>query len=268
MKRNALFGLFVFLLVSLSIVMASAGANAIAAADCDGWSFRGSFTVPADIEYTIDLFQDGVKIWTLTETPNITPNEMFLYSGVWDMELCGDYSVHIDFNYDMGQGWRVNSYDIDFTCECEYKACTYTPNYWKNHLEAWPVENLTVGCVDYTKDEILDIFSRRNRRDMTIKLFRHLVAAKLNVLGGADDNITGTIMAGDDFLCTNPLGSRLKGRLRKEARNIKKELAAYNRIPCETEYDDEMLAIDGPSTVEKAAATEESSWGSIKKMHQ
>jgi len=82
MKRKAFFGLFVILLVSLSIVIASPGANAFGmTADCDGWSLYGSFTVPTEIEYTIDLYQDGVVIWTLTEAPVISPNVHYVFSG-------------------------------------------------------------------------------------------------------------------------------------------------------------------------------------------
>jgi len=268
MKRIALLSLSVLLLLSV----ASAGANAIGmTADCDGWSIRGSFTVPADIEYTIDLYQDGVIIWTLTETPAITPNEMFLFSGGWDMELCGDYSVHIDFNYDMGQGWRVISYDTDFTCECGYDFCTWTPGYWKNDKKTWPVENLTVGCVDYTRAELDAIFDWSTAGgNVSIKLFHHLVAAKLNVLTGADDYIMGSIMAGDDFFCTYPLHRTYSDGPKGDAVAIKDDLVAYNEIECEEEEDDdEKLSISKPAKIDKAAAaTEESSWGSIKKKHQ
>ena len=60
------------LLLALFIAMTSTGANALSlTADCDGWSFGFSFTVPTDIEYTVDLYQDGEIIWTYTETTSV-----------------------------------------------------------------------------------------------------------------------------------------------------------------------------------------------------
>jgi hypothetical protein len=269
MKRNALFGLFVLLLVSLSIVMASTGANAtMLTADCDGWTSSGSFTMPTDLEFTIYLYQDSELIWSYTETANVTfEDPYFLFTGEWPMELCGDYTAHLDLKYNMGAGWRLLTYDTDFTCECGYDFCTWTPGYWKNHEEAWPVEALTVGCVDYTKAELLDIFDWSTKDgNVSIKLFHHLVAAKLNVLTGADDYIMGSIMAGDDFFCAYPLHRAYSDGPKGDAVAIKDDLVAYNEIECEEEEDkDEMLTIDGPAAMENSAATKDATWGSIKK---
>ena len=190
------------------------------------------------------------------------------------MELCGDYTVHIDFNYNMGVGWRVLTYDTEFTCECEYSFCTWTPGYWKNDKKAWPVESLTVGCVDYTRAELDAIFDWSTADgNISIKLFHHLVAAKLNVLTGADDYIMGSIMAGDDYFCAYPLHRAYSDGPRGDAEAIKDDLVAYNEIECEEEEEEEdgdMLSIGAPKVkLDKAsAATEESSWGSIKKKRQ
>ncbi|MDD3643421.1 MAG: hypothetical protein PHQ19_08180 [Candidatus Krumholzibacteria bacterium] len=249
------------------ILMSSAGANAIQLdADCYGWSFSVSFTVPADIEYTIDLYQGGSIVWTFTETYSATPYEVLNFSGTWGMELCGDYTAHIDFNYDMGQGWRVIYYDTDFTCECEEYGCTYTPGYWKNHPDAWPVDLLVVGGVDYSQFHLLQIFALDTGGDMTIKLFHHLVAAKLNVLSGSDPSIQPTIDAADAFLMDYPLFSNPKGALKDMAEALKDELCAYNELPCpEDDGDMEMLEASPRAILNAPAATEETSWGALKK---
>lgn len=259
----------VFLLLALSIVMVSTGANAaMLDADCDGWTSSGSFTMPTDLEFTIYLYQDGELIWSYTETANVTYDDpYFLFTGEWPMELCGDYTVHLDLNYNMGVGWRTLSYDTEFTCECDEPGyCTFTPGYWKNHEEAWPVMNLTVGCVDYTQAELLEIFDWPTKGgNVAIKLFHHLVAAKLNVLGGSDDYIAGAIMDADDYFCMYPL-TRLGYGDNGRTGDLKEPLVTYNEIECEEEEDDdEMLAIEGPAAMENSAATETSSWGSIKK---
>jgi hypothetical protein len=258
----------VFLLLALSIVMVSTGANAaMLTADCDGWTSSGSFTMPTDLEFTIYLYQGGELIWSYTETSSVTfENPYFLFTGEWPMELCGDYTAHLDLNYNMGAGWRLLTYDTEFTCECdEPGSCTFTPGYWKNHPEDWPVTSLTVGCIEYSQAKLLDIFDWPTKGDMTIKLFHHLVAAKLNVLSGADDYIMDCITAGDDFLCANLLLSKPVGALKDEAEDIKDCLADYNEIPCCMDNDDDMLSISGPAATENAAGTVESSWGSIKK---
>jgi len=128
---------------------------------------------------------------------------------------------------------------------------------------------LTVGCQEYTKNELLHIFDYPTKGDITVILFHHLVAAKLNVLSGSDDYIQDAIDAGDQFLCDHPLLSMPTGELKDEGEYIKDELADYNEIECDDEDDDfDMLKIDGATSIEKSAATEESTWGSIKKKHQ
>lgn len=87
---------------------------------------------------------------------------------------------------------------------------TGTPGYWKNHPDAWPVDSLVIGGVTYTKDELLANMTE-NPKDKTTTLFRHLVAAMLNVLIGNDDScIAGTIAAADAWLVSYPLGSRVR----------------------------------------------------------
>jgi PKD repeat protein len=86
---------------------------------------------------------------------------------------------------------------------------TGTPGYWKTHPEAWPVEEITIGGVTYTKDEAIAYMLVNNSRDVTYIMFRSLVAAKLNVLIGNDAScIEDTIGLADDWMATHgPVGS-------------------------------------------------------------
>lgn len=87
---------------------------------------------------------------------------------------------------------------------------TGTPGYWKNHPDAWPVDSLVIGGITYTKEQILPLMTE-DPTDKTSTIFRHLVAAKLNVLIGNDDScIAGTIAAADAWLITYPLGSGVR----------------------------------------------------------
>ena len=63
--------------------------------------------------------------------------------------------------------------------------CTYTQGYWKNHPEAWPVGNVTLGSVNYTQAQLLLIFNEPAAGNGLISLAHQLIAAKLNIAQGA-----------------------------------------------------------------------------------
>lgn len=85
-----------------------------------------------------------------------------------------------------------------------------TPGYWKNHPEAWPVDEITIGGITYPRWEAIWLMGW-DGGDKTITMFRALVAAKLNVMAGNEGScVTGTIQAADDWLrCNGPAGWNL-----------------------------------------------------------
>jgi hypothetical protein len=84
---------------------------------------------------------------------------------------------------------------------------TGTPGYWKNHPEAWPVQEITVGGVAYTKAQAIAVLNNVGK-DKTITMFSSLVPAMLNVLVGNDDScVSSTIAAADSWMTTyGPVG--------------------------------------------------------------
>jgi hypothetical protein len=70
--------------------------------------------------------------------------------------------------------------DVILTCPNVGVGCTLTQGYWKNHPEVWPVDNLTLGSVPYTKEQLLTIFGTPVRGNGLISLSHQLIAAKLN----------------------------------------------------------------------------------------
>jgi hypothetical protein len=84
-------------------------------------------------------------------------------------------------------------------------GCTYTQGYWKNHPEAWPVANLTLGSVTYTKAQLLSIFSQPVKGNGLVSLAHQLIAAKLNIANGADPSAVAATIAAADAL----IGSRV-----------------------------------------------------------
>ncbi|WP_437546391.1 hypothetical protein WME97_42160 [Sorangium sp. So ce367] len=69
----------------------------------------------------------------------------------------------------------------------EGDGCTLTQGYWKNHEESWPVSSLTIGGVTYSQEELLDLFATAPGGDKSLILVHQLVAARLNVESGAND---------------------------------------------------------------------------------
>lgn len=63
--------------------------------------------------------------------------------------------------------------------------CTYTQGYWKNHTGVWPVSNLTLGTVNYTAAQLLQIFNQPAAGNGLISMAHQLIAAKLNIANGA-----------------------------------------------------------------------------------
>jgi hypothetical protein len=87
---------------------------------------------------------------------------------------------------------------------------TGTPGYWKTHPEAWPVDVITLGGVEYTKTQAL-AFLDTPGKDKSLTMFSSLVSAKLNVLSGNDSScVASTIEAADAWMTTYPAGTGVK----------------------------------------------------------
>ena len=106
---------------------------------------------------------------------------------------------------------------------------TGTIGYWKNHASAWPVDEIELGGVVYTKHDALELLATPVRGDATISLVQQLIAAKLNVENGTESScIDATIAAADAFLASHPVGSKPKGSAQHTADDLKDRLDDYN----------------------------------------
>jgi hypothetical protein len=107
--------------------------------------------------------------------------------------------------------------------------CTLTQGFWKNHEDAWPVEELLLGNVTYTKAEVLEILGTPPRGDATYILVHQLIAAKLNVAAGADPAAVETGLAdADAWLAEHPLGSKPRRGDRQAGLDLATQLDDYN----------------------------------------
>lgn len=241
-------------------------------ADCNGWTASGSITVCGTRDtmvYTVNLKQGDAILATFSETFVVwSDNPTFSFDVPWGMELCGDYVAEGHFGYiNLVNGADYRDFSIPFTCECEEEGgCHYTPGYWKNHPEDWPVTNLTLGCVNYDQAALLVILGKPVRGDATIILAHHLIAAMLNVANGADDAIQSDIDAGNSLLCRYPLYSNPADPARAEIIDVKNALCAYNEyvVPgCEEEC---IGPVGARLSADQPAQT--TSWGAVKGLYR
>ena len=117
------------------------------------------------------------------------------------------------------------------------RVCPRSLGYLKNHAEAWPVDWMEIGDVNYTKEEAIDILQGANAKDATRMLAAQLIAAKLNRLSGActefcycDEsmNVDEIIEDADEFLAEHPLGSNPQDGNRQNGLQLKDWLDRYN----------------------------------------
>jgi len=120
-------------------------------------------------------------------------------------------------------------------------VCPRSKGYWKTRPEAWPVEEIEIGNITYTKEEALAILWGANAKDATKMLAAQLIAAKLNRIAGVSAcfyychklvNIDDVISDTDSFLVNHPLGSDPRGEDREAALWFKDLLDAYNNQYC------------------------------------
>jgi len=101
--------------------------------------------------------------------------------------------------------------DVDFGYCPPASPGTGTPGYWKNHPEAWPVGEIEIGGVTYTKAEAIDLMNAKSGRDKTYDMFRTLVSAKLNVaIGNEWSCITDALSQADAWMALHGPGSGVK----------------------------------------------------------
>ncbi|MEM7395437.1 MAG: hypothetical protein AAF492_24155, partial [Verrucomicrobiota bacterium] len=112
------------------------------------------------------------------------------------------------------------------------RHCVFSSDTWGEHPDRWltpfgMVTDLDVGCLgnQVSASQALAWFTGSSSGDVTIRLVRELVAAKLNLLQGVEDSEAETLIAeADDYLCVVPIGSRPRGMLRRVGRDLMRSL--------------------------------------------
>lgn len=94
----------------------------------------------------------------------------------------------------------------------ESQGCTYSMGYWKNNPEAWPVEEIIISEVTYSKAAAIEILETPPKGDATFLLIQQLIPVILNTDNGVDETaIVDIVVEADAWLMDNPLGSAPEG---------------------------------------------------------
>ncbi len=167
---------------------------------------------------------------TITGQPNQTVNLAGGGTVIINEHISGSFA---DYMRMTANGVRVNipgtanvilaSAHSDLNCApAQLQGCTRTQGFWKNKPEEWPVNNLTLGTVNYTKAQLLSILQQQVEGNGLISLSHQLIATKLNDAAGttvpasvaiavvdADEMIGGRVVppVGSGSLSTNATSS-------------------------------------------------------------
>jgi hypothetical protein len=245
--------------------------------DCGGWDVEFFMTwianpePCADISYVVELVGDGIDFSqsfsdTVCEAADGTS---FTFGETWEyygLTLNGTYTATITFTVkpDYGGFWDVDIVGGSaqtFTCEIVTDPCHFTPGYWKNHADMWPVMELDLGGTTYSQAELLEIMDTPVRGDATIILAYHTIAAKLNVAKGADPAlISDALVAADAVFAAYGIGDGINRSARSTALDAKNTLANYNEMGC-----DEVM---GDANKAGVPTDEAATWGNLKSMYR
>ena len=110
-------------------------------------------------------------------------------------------------NVDISNG----SFTATFFCDCPEETPATTRPATGRTTRRLARHEPALGGVSYSQAQLLAIIRRPVRGDATIILAYHLIAAKLNVLGGSDPSIGGAVTDADNLLMSYSLGSRPSG---------------------------------------------------------
>lgn len=121
------------------------------------------------------------------------------------LKHCEWLHVGLVFNY---TGGFVDN--LDATVQGYWTILRGSPGYWKNHPDAWPVDEITIGGITYSRDRAINLLKKPVKGDKTYTMFKALVAAKLNVAIVDDPCIEDTISKADEWMAEHPVGSGIR----------------------------------------------------------
>lgn len=144
-------------------------------------------TVEGTVSFMLDPYETAViqlgDLFDETGVLSVRGNEELL-SGTRYL-----YRVRANGSDDGGLSFAASPYGSTSSFETSHhdddEDCVHSEGHWKSHPEKWPVSSMRLGTVVYTKTQLRAILDRSARGNGLVSLAHELIAAKLNVLGGA-----------------------------------------------------------------------------------
>lgn len=244
-------------------------------ANCDGWSAMVTFVFPdgvfsAEAGYSMVLAdQSGQEIQRFDHTEQVyrfeDPVMMGMYGDAWGLTLNSVYTAQLVFHF-IDQESAIT---FDVLCGeevVEPNPCRYSPGYWRNNQELWPVQTMAVGGLNLVQRELVAIMNAPIRGNSSLLMARELIAAKLNVYNGCDDSIVPSIEEADLFLVNHPLSEDRWRNTMRSSRDLRISLSVYNKAGCdELQFSD----MDGASDLRfRTTAVQQTSFSSLKAMYR
>ena len=92
-----------------------------------------------------------------------------------------------------------------FEVETSSLPCPKIEGFWKNNLDAWPVDSMTLGVMTYSEADLVALLQRPRRGDASLILADPLIVAKLNAATDAQVPQTAldAIAAADGLLAAH-----------------------------------------------------------------
>jgi len=237
-----------------------------ATADCAGWQVDGTAKIgqawrpSLDIEFSVTLAQNGQIVDQQTGIVTVralADADPFSVGGGWAAGLQGVYDVTGTFflpHTTSGDSIMVFNAVLECgTVDFETKR----PRWWYRHPDAWPVNELAVGGQVMSRDCIRQHMMTCYRYGVIKRLFRHTVAAKLNILAGAPNTVQATLDAADAFLASHDRRAHMPRSERRVARELKNLLRDFNRQSSHKSFEEFDKEWDDTNE-------EDLSWGELK----
>ncbi len=138
----------------------------------------------------------------------VEPGELFDESGVAttstdELAPSTDYVLRVKAKASGGYTESAPTVNLFVTTAAQAQNCTYTQGFWKTHSGAWPAGTIKLGNITYTSGQLLSIFNQPAGGNGLLILAHQLIAAKLNILQGADGSSVASTIASADALIGN-----------------------------------------------------------------
>jgi hypothetical protein len=183
-----------------------------------GWPTDGAGVSTANFVGTPVWTTEGTGDYTLNagEWMDIELGQLFDETGVQatdsnEMQPGTEYVVRVRARAAGGSGASEPTADFVVSTLTAAENCTFTIGYWKTHPGAWPAASLTLGTVNYTAAELLSILNEPSGGNGLIILAHQLIAAKLNIINGANPAAAAAAIASADAqiggLVVPPIGA-------------------------------------------------------------